>query len=268
MYKVFTNTTTSKRKLQEYDPTPSNAENFNAVAIKKIESNSKLEAYESLFIYSEQHKTQLEKTGSLAGIENLSTDRIVWDFDKKENPQIALSDARSLVNDLIKQQVNPLAIRIYFSGNKGYHVEVKFNEYITQPEFKILQHNLAAHLPSYDTSINDCARIFRYPFSYNKNGQKYKIPIDLNSFLDENLDHDDYANGEDAEMGIASQDCLKTYNDYITIDIPETLKPLMVMREKEKLGKDPVPKVSDEDQPDMSNRPKHLSPAKFALMIR
>lgn len=263
-YKVFTHQVGGTRKLYNY------SDNFQEFALNETKKNPKKEAYESIFIYTDAAKEQNDKINSLSGVKDVITDRIIFDFDHKQELDIALFSARTLVNNLIKQGVDKDAIRIYFSGNKGYHVEMVLDdEYITQPQFKTLVYNLASGLEGFDLSINDPNRVFRSPLSYNAKSKKYKYPIPIDQFLDEDLTSEEFAFSDYAQNPFgkeAYKDITELMKNYKKIKIPETLKPMMITEEKQKTSTEMTIEPSGE-KPDMTHKPKHLSEAKYALML-
>jgi hypothetical protein len=55
------------------------------------------------------------------------------DFDDKVNPNNARLDAIKLYDAFIGKGINPKNIKIYFSGKKGFHVELDYRSYMDKP---------------------------------------------------------------------------------------------------------------------------------------
>lgn len=55
--------------------------------------------YLSIFDYDEKHFDRFRSSGTVSGITDVTTTRLVWDFDKKEDPNAARLDAIELVQD-------------------------------------------------------------------------------------------------------------------------------------------------------------------------
>jgi hypothetical protein len=58
---------------------------------------------------------------------------LVADFDDKVNPNNARLDAIKLYDAFISKGINPKNIKIYFSGKKGFHVELDYRSYMDKP---------------------------------------------------------------------------------------------------------------------------------------
>lgn len=131
--------------------------------------------YTSLFLYDDHHKKILEEKGTLAGIKDVSTDVLYFDFDSKEDINLARDDALALINRLKKNGVNEYSI--CFSGKKGFSVEVYCNEYFTVDEFKATVQSLAGDLKTFDTTVSDPQRIVRLPNTKHQSAPFFKVPL-------------------------------------------------------------------------------------------
>jgi hypothetical protein len=87
-YKVFQKKVSGTRTLVPY---------YGQKFYKDNLQRRQYEMYESIYLYEEKHKMLLDSTKSLSGIEDVKTDKVVFDFDHKEDPQLALNSARELV---------------------------------------------------------------------------------------------------------------------------------------------------------------------------
>lgn len=221
-----------------------------------IEKAPNADYYESIYLYEKEHVDQVKATGSLAGIRNVKTNRIVLDFDH-EDLSVALDDAREALKRLIEITPNPeKTIRIFFSGNKGFHLEVHLNSYIERNQFEDIIDGLAGDLQTFDTKVKDQQRLFRFPLTRNQETMQYKIPLtidDLNALFPAVIKH--------VSRKPDHTQFYELLNSYETIDLPEEYKTL---KKRTKTVERVVSEVQG-DKPDLSRKPKHLTPAKFVL---
>jgi hypothetical protein len=142
--------------------------------------NDGKEAYQSIFAYTEEQKKKVESTGSIAGITDVLTDTLVWDFDSKDNIEAAKKDTIELCTRLIDGYgIEPDNIICAFSGNKGFHASIKLNKKINPEQFKKATGLIAQGLNTYDPSVSDPARIVRIDNSLNPKSGLYKIPLHI-----------------------------------------------------------------------------------------
>lgn len=250
MYRVFHKTVKGVRKLYPVDK-------IYDVASELIEKDPNSDYYESIYIYNSEAYDQLKKTKSLAGIRDIKTDRLVWDFDSKENMELALDDTKELI-DRILPYFKEENIRVFFSGNKGMHVEVHLTESITREQFEKLISNFAGDLETFDTTVKDQQRLFRFPLTKNVKTGLIKIPLTFEE-LDASVEEiKSFASEENIDFDLRSD----ILNSYEVEDLPEELRELSLSKsKKEEVNKE----VDAQDFPDMSRKPKHLTAAKYVL---
>lgn len=138
--------------------------------------------YTSLYYFGPEAKEHFDKQdGSIKGYDGPAyTDKLVFDFDSKEDIEIARKDAVETLNILNSTYGIPEdAMRAYFSGNKGFHVEVYTNNKYTPDEVKAICTNIAGHLSSFDTVIYNTTRPFRLNNTINLKSNLYKIELEL-----------------------------------------------------------------------------------------
>ena len=253
MYKVVTNSKRGTRRLQKYNPA-----SFYSEVVKETETPM----YESLYLYKDEHKKQLDEKGTLSGISGLVSNKVVFDFDSKENPSDALLDAKNLTKEL-KKILPDNAIRCYFSGGKGYHIEVHFNdgEYVSRPEFESIVASYGNGYKTFDRVVKDDQRIFRLPFSKHEESGLYKIPIKTETFIDKDFSHND-------ALSLSKKEHLpqlkQLFDSYISVPIPERFK-VVAAAPYSGNNEDHVDRDYS-DRPDVSRRPKGLTEAKYALL--
>lgn len=137
--------------------------------------NKEDDFYNSLYFYEKTHYDQYLKTNSASGIVGLKTDRIIYDFDSKSNIEEAKKDAITLCERLESKNLKDYII--YFSGNKGFHVDVLTNQEFTRQEYENILNNTAGDLLTLDKKVTDEQRLFRTPLTKHKVSGLFKIPL-------------------------------------------------------------------------------------------
>lgn len=141
----------------------------------KIKDSSK-DYYISIYKYTDTHNELFKSAGSVSGIIDVSTNNLIFDFDSKD-PAMAQKDACSLVNRLEDRGIIADKYTIYFSGNKGFHIDIKTYNTLLPEEAKNIALQLAGDLPSFDPVIYNPSRIIRVPYTKHQVTGLYKIPI-------------------------------------------------------------------------------------------
>ena len=133
--------------------------------------------YQSVYYYNEDQYKQFQETGTIKGIKDVRTTKLVWDFDNKIDPELARIDTIQLVNHL-KKWIPEDDIQIYFSGAKGFHLMLDTRVFgKTLPSknlpliFDSLRRHLALEIPepfrdTVDLAIKDRVRLLRLPNSF------------------------------------------------------------------------------------------------------
>lgn len=131
--------------------------------------------YSSIYHYNEEHYKQFQKTGTVAKIKDVLTDKLVFDFDSKDDLQQSKQDTLSLGNKLTKQSISS---EVYFSGGKGFTVVVNLDKEITPEKAQELATEVfGKDLKTLDTGIYNASRILRLPNTkHNKTGL-YKVAL-------------------------------------------------------------------------------------------
>lgn len=216
--------------------------------------------YKSIYLFNETQYKEFQERGSVAGMKDVVTNKLAFDFDDASNPDNARQDAMTLIDRLRGNGISEESIQIFFSGSKGFEVSVDLKDTMLTPvEAKNIASNLAKDLASFDTSIYNATRIFRVPLTkHNKTGL-YKIPLSMDDIT-------------------ASAEVIKANakSNFTPDDIAGAWKPAVLSGVLKKL-KDTTPKlektmasiVSDLDYSsiDWSKKPEKLSPEKYALSL-
>lgn len=232
--------------------------------LDRVKRNKKQDYYVSLYRYSDHHVTHFEKNNEVKGITDVTTPKILFDFDNKTDIERARKDALTACARLVDAGVPEDKLRIYFSGNKGFGVEVLTTENMTRQEFVNVVFNLAGDLPTFDVKINDENRIIRAPFSQHPESKLYKIPIALSELA--SLSIKEIKNfASDISL---DEDSVFTLDDAnYQIEMPEKIKALKTKTYK-KIGKVEIPVSElkfDTSDIDFSQCPKWLAKERYAL---
>lgn len=166
LYSVFKETLSSKPKFIPYPG-----------ELPKLDINT--DYYISLFQYTPEQKAQAETKGTLAGIRDVTTDRLYFDFDDKDNLENARKDALELAKRLVERGVDPDDIHAAFTGSKGFSVEIKLNKRISNEQFKAAVQRLAGDLKTFDHVVSDPNRIVRLDLTKHNKSGLYKTPLEL-----------------------------------------------------------------------------------------
>lgn len=139
--------------------------------------------YTSLFYFPEEFNELYLKNKSIAGYKGPAYSKsLVWDFDSKEDLNLAKNDVRELLTRLAKQVGNGKEllkhVTVYFSGNKGFHVFLKTNKEFSPEEMKHICSSIADKLPTFDKVIYNATRAFRIANTKHAASGLYKIKVD------------------------------------------------------------------------------------------
>lgn len=226
---------------------------------KDVEKN---EFFETIYDYNQEHYEFGVNNKSVAGLSGMTTNRLLFDFDNAQNVEASKKDASSLVSSLLMKGFPEDAIRVYFSGYKGFHVEVKLKERLIKSEVDNIIKNLSEGLESADYKILDENRLIRLPLTKNAKSGMYKIPLTRTELQDFSL-HTIYTKAKNI-----SQDDYDSYAAYINSSKPSELpssvsklKNLNVTEKKELEENDDF-----QDKPDPTVFLDFLTPAKNALL--
>lgn len=196
--------------------------------------------YLSTFIYNDEHYKIYKAKNSIAGITDVTTDKIYFDFDCKDDLGKSQKDAIEMCARLQQHGIPPEKIQIAFSGYKGFSVEVITDKRYTPRQVQAIAIKMAEGLPTFDTSMYNAARVFRIYGTKHFQTGLYKFPLTVNQLSElspavikelakdiENADYNPY-NSRDAVKVPNSIDELKhaETKDRVTttaIELPEDL---------------------------------------------
>lgn len=149
--------------------------------------------YSSLFTFGEEAKQYFEKNNnSIKGYAGkATTNTLVFDFDSKVDLNIAKDDAIKLLMELREQGVDvDKSIRVFFSGSKGFHVELYTKKFFTPEECKELSLWIKRifKLPTLDTVIYNTTRLYRINNTINPKSKLYKIELGPQDLIELSID--------------------------------------------------------------------------------
>ena len=213
----------------------------------------KKDHYLSLFYYTEEQKEAIERAGTLSVVKSTVTNRIYFDFDSQENLEQARQETLDLAFRLVNDYgIEPSALNVCFTGNKGFSLEFYLNKFINNTQFKKLVHNLASQYTCFDLSVSDHNRIVSVPNTLHRNKQAYKIPLSLEEL-------------ESLSMEEIQKLAQKPRTFQHVFETPEQTLPEAVIPPIEET-KEVKPVIQDWDlQKAIENKPRHWKDYKWAL---
>lgn len=150
--------------------------------------------YSSIFHYNDKQFEIFKAKGSVKGLKNVQTNKLVWDFDvtgeenkRLKTMELVREETIELCSRLLELGFPEDSIQIYFSGGKGFHVEIDVNEDLSVDDFKGIIFGVAKGL-ELDEKIKDPNRIFRIPLTRHQETNLYKFPIIFKSLKEYNVD--------------------------------------------------------------------------------
>lgn len=206
--------------------------------------------YTSVFYYNDKHLEQFKKTGTVSGINDVLTDQIVFDFDNKDDLDLAREDALTVISRMREYNIDNKDIRIYFTGNKGFEVSVKLNRTLNPGQLRYIAVNkLGKGLKSLDTAIYNASRIIRVPGTSHNVTKLYKVPLTLEQL--ESLSVDDIKKRASS---------LDNVTEEFTWDVSKPKEDLFIIQEE----KPKLPEKSNEV--DYSKKPSGWRNCKWSLL--
>lgn len=220
--------------------------------IEKLVKNPNKDWYISLFKYTENHKKHLEEKGSLSGIRDTVTDKLYFDFDSKSNLDLARQDAVKAATRLIESGISEDSISCFFTGSKGFNLEVKISEKITPEQFKSIVFKIAGDLTTFDRVVNDPNRIVRIPNTKHQETGLYKIELEPHELVELGIE-------EIKEKAKTRRVINRTLSQ---AELPKELKEIEVEKTLEKIQKELTFDISSVD---LKQRPKGFDEPRWLL---
>lgn len=145
------------------------------------------ERHTSAFLHTEDLLKYRTEKGGVAGYKGpCKAEFLHFDLDDKDFPERALVETRELVQRLKEAwDFKESGIRVYYSGNKGFHVyltdgfEKVGGAFNIPAKTKSTAMSVANGLATFDSNVYDLTHIFRAPNSLNPKSGLYKVPLTL-----------------------------------------------------------------------------------------
>jgi len=155
-----------------------------------IKNNSDSDWYTSLYYYNEEAKTYFDKNQSIKGYSGTAlTNKLFFDIDYENDLEQAKKDAIEVLNRLIRKGVGVRTSAIvYFSGNKGFHIELPISTELKPNELKIICSNIAKGLKSFDPAVYDTVRLVRLTNTKHQKSGLYKICMSASKFYESSIE--------------------------------------------------------------------------------
>ena len=152
--------------------------------------NSHTGVYTSIFHYDNKDLDQARRLGNL-----------YFDFDDSAHPERAQQEAIRLVDYLCDKNIYPDALRVYFTGAKGFHVEAEAVALSIDPAhnladiYRFIAESIAKELEltTLDTAVYDLRRMWRLPNTRHQKTGLYKTELFPDLFRGPFTDILDYA---------------------------------------------------------------------------
>lgn len=146
--------------------------------------------------YAAGHRHPRTGGPSVAGYPGAAwTPSVYADFDCAADPDLARADAVAFVERLLALGAPETAIRAYWSGKKGFGVEIAaalFGGFAPSPDLadrvKAIALRLLDGLPTADVAIYEKLRLLRLPNTRHGESRLFKIELALGELVDWDLD--------------------------------------------------------------------------------
>jgi len=134
--------------------------------------------YQSVFYYNEKHFEQFKSVGTIKGIKDTTTNKLVFDIDSKSSVDDARKSAIEVLSRLKSQAgIEPTDVEIYSSANKGFHIILTGSKFLTPMETGNLATRIAGDIPGFDLTMYDANQLLRVPFTKHQKTGNHKIPL-------------------------------------------------------------------------------------------
>jgi hypothetical protein len=164
----------------------------------KPKLNGRDEAYVGLFRYDESYRKHYETHKSVGGFRGRCTAPFVlFDFDSEDDREGARQSAIRCVKKIEAYGLPRDQVRIFFTGNKGYHITIParafggFEPSAELPQIMgLIADLIAGDFPHFDNGIYNHNRLVRLTNSWNAGGARYKIPLTFQELCDgDHMEH-------------------------------------------------------------------------------
>lgn len=191
--------------------------------IKKYEG--KKSYFVSTCFYTEEQFQNFQKTKTVAGIRDVKTNQLWFDFDS-DNLENSRNDAKELIKRILsyKTHFNTSNLEYYFSGSKGWHIVLKLKNEYTPVQIKKIVENLGKNLTTLDMKVYDANRILRMPNTQHEKTGLFKVQLNYDEFENRSLD-------EIKNLAASVRDSIKTEPAYLPKEL--FVEPQVIEKKRE-----------------------------------
>lgn len=217
--------------------------------------------YCSLYTFPQEAKEYFEtNNNSIAGYKGAAyCDKLFFDLDSKEDVSKAKEDAKELI---IRLQKAGLAvenyIRVFFSGNKGFHLEVPLSREFSPEELKHLCSNIAGDLESFDSVIYNVSRTIRILNTRHQSSGLYKVELNPQDLFEKDIEQIKFIAQQMSEVAVVPPVQDLSFLDKFAYAIPQKPKSVVV-------NSTDVDGIRGLDEIDFTTCPKNKPRCIFAL---
>lgn len=244
------------KKVKEYIRISTGLNNYKLLPREDVDLSSIIDEagdkdkYYGVYIYEEKHYEKWCKDKSLKGVRDVTTDKVVLDFDHQTNPEKARRDTLEAIDRLVADGIDTDQFNIYFSGNRGFHIILTLNERIPREVYEKVVDKYGSGLDTLDKTVKDQQRLIRMPFTKNQKTGLYDIPISYDELNTHSID-------EIKEKSVTlDKDRFEAWN----INTVKDSGPLLLFKEELKKENKVVDALFD-----VSKKPSWLSNSRYAL---
>jgi hypothetical protein len=212
--------------------------------------------YASTFFYNDSHYKQFQNTGSISGITDVTTNKLYWDFDSKDNLELARQDAITMCARLQAAGIPGDQIFACFSGFKGFSVEISTDRTFTPKQVETIALKMADGLSTVDSRMYNAARVFRLPGTKHAETGLFKFPLSVGQ-----LSETDVEDIKLLAIDINNADVPDTAGT--TVALPDSIFHLQEADKKDPITTTTISEVVDLD---FKNKPRGFSNCKFAIL--
>ena len=144
-----------------------------------LEIDHSKDYYRSVYRYNDGHFKKFQEAKTIAGITDVTTNSLIFDFDSKDDLEAARQDTLALVTKLMEAGLKEDEFMVCFSGNKGFSVELDTAHSFTPEQHKKLASELAKGLTTFDPKVYNASRVFRMAYTRHPVTKLYKIPLSV-----------------------------------------------------------------------------------------
>ena len=147
--------------------------------VKRTRQAPNSDWYVSLFKYKKDAYDYFKQNDKIKGFSGeASSSELVFDLDSKADPDKSRLDCVTLLDRLKELGVNTQeSCKIFFSGNKGYHMFVNIGTAFSNKQIKNICSNLAKDLETFDPVVYNVNRIIRIENTKHQVSGLYKIQL-------------------------------------------------------------------------------------------